>query len=232
MWALLDRTHCLQELMEDRDKEGKNWVLYAAEAGNRRVFQKIGYGSEGVYAQFSETDNRGWNGFMYAARGRGVHSAKFLKILRRICLSGPGSRGRLTDQLTRVADREAHGAVEGEIDDADPSTLLMHAATGGSESYALVCEMMREADCAFPLDERFNKGAILLSWAAEGGDNGVLDTVAEGIRVRASVQTILVKRGNHGMTCSSYLTSSPRIAPSVVNAYIFSIPLSTSPQNF
>ncbi|CAM9757421.1 unnamed protein product [Scytosiphon promiscuus] len=182
VWTLLDRTNCLQELMEDRDKEGKNWVLYAAEAGNLAVFHKTGYGSEGVYTQFSQADGRGWNGFMYAARGKGAHSAMFLATLRRLCLAGAENQGRLTEQLTRVADTEAHGASDWEIVDADPSTLLMHAAIGGSELYTLVCEMMREVDCAYPLDERFNKGAILLSWAAEGGDTTVLDKVAEGIK--------------------------------------------------
>lgn len=179
MWSLLERTHCLDELRDDSDKDGKNWVLYAAEFGNLGLFFRLGYRPEDIYAQLSAEDARGWNGFMYAARGRrrrggAAHSAEFLREVRKLCFSSPEDRERLREQLTRVAE-----------EDDDRPTMLLHGAIGGRESYSLVCEMMREADCAAPLGEGEGgpgREAALLSWAVEGGDVDVLTVVAGGIK--------------------------------------------------
>ena len=171
MWTLLESTHCLDELRDDKDKEKKNWVLYAAEHGNLGLFFRLGYHLEDIYSQLEAEDVRGWNGFMYAARGRGAHSSEFLRKLRKLCFSRPEDRDRLRAQLTRIA-----------TGDGDDSTMLLHAAIGGRESYALVCEMMREAGCDAPSEEGPTRGAALLSWAAEGGDVDVLTVVAGGIK--------------------------------------------------
>lgn len=170
VWLLLENTNCLDELKDDRDKEDKNWVLYAAEAGNLCVFDKLGQTFEGKFGELETEDARGWNGFTYAARGRGVQSVEFLGELRKLCFSRTAGREMLTDQLTRSTR------------DADCSTMLTHAAIGGLHSYKLVCEMMRDAGCSDPPDERHS--IVLLSWAAEGGNTAVLNVVAGGIKVR------------------------------------------------
>lgn len=174
MWDLLETNNCLDELKDDRDKEDRNWVLYAAEAGNLSVFHRFGQSLEDKRAQLETEDKRGWNGFMYAARGgRGVHGVRFLRELRQLCVSRAADLGMLREQLTRSAR------------DADRSTMLTHAAIGGLDSYRLVCEMMREADCNDLPDE--HNSIVLLSWAAQGGNTAVLNVVAGGIKVRTPV---------------------------------------------
>lgn len=46
VWELLGAANVLDELRDDRDKEGKKWVLNAWEAGNLCVFDKFGQSLE------------------------------------------------------------------------------------------------------------------------------------------------------------------------------------------
>lgn len=169
VWALLERTGCLEELLEEQDKQGKSWVLHAAEVSNLAVFQKLDRGLAHVYSLFSATDRRGWSGFMYAARARGEHSTDFLSMLCGLCFAEIKDQPRLVRELTRTADD-------------DNSTMLMHSARGGHGSYALVCRMLRDSGCIGEDDEHTT--ATLLIWAARGGDINVLNAVAGGIKVR------------------------------------------------
>lgn len=170
VWTLASRAGCLDELLEERDLEGRNWILHAAEAGNLAVFKQLDRGTREMYDLFSTEDVKGWSGFMYAARGKGDRNNDFLTMLCGMCF--PEEKDPLlSEQLTRVAE------------DDDASTLLMHAAIGGRESYAVVCRMIREAGC---VDRRgdLDRDPVLLSWAAKGGDVLALNAVAEGIKVR------------------------------------------------
>lgn len=204
MWSLLERTRCLEELRDDSDKAGKNWVLYAAEFGNLGLFFRLGYRPEDIYAQLSAEDKRGWNGFMYAARGRrrrgaaaAPHNAEFLREVRKLCFLGPENRGRLREQLTRVAER-----------DDDRSTMLLHAAIGGRDSYSLVCKLMREAGCAAPPGEGEggpDREAALLSWAVEGGDMDVLNVVAGGIKASKPCGISMYSEEAHAEAVTVYL---------------------------
>ena len=169
VWALAERARCLEELKEQRDFEGRNWILHAAEAGNLAVFKQLDGGPRVMYNLFSAVDSKGWSGFMYAARGKGDHNVDFLTMLCGMCF--PDEKDPLlSEQLTRVAE------------DDDASTLLMHAAIGGREPYAVVCRMIREAEC---VDRRgdLDRDPVLLSWAAQGGDVQVLNAVSDGIKV-------------------------------------------------
>lgn len=173
VWELLERTEWLDENKQGRDKERKNWVLYAAEAGNLGIFDKLG--PRDLCAELETKDERGWNGFMYAVRGRGTNSVEFLNRLGDLCFSQAAGPGMLRQQLTRSAT------------DDDRSTMLAHAAIGGYGLFSSVCKMMREARCAGLPDERQNMEAVLLSWAAEGGNIDVLTVVAGGVKVRVRV---------------------------------------------
>lgn len=172
VWELSRRMGCLDELREEYDKKGKNYVLHAAEAGNPAIFQKISSDEEpDVYTLFSATDDKGWNGFMYAARGRGLHSTTFLRKLFEICDAQPVEPEQVKEQLTRVAD------------DDDKSTLLMHAAIGGRGSYDTIWRKMQKLKCIDAGDS--DRDVVLLSWAAQGGDVAVLNAVAARIKVRS-----------------------------------------------
>lgn len=170
VWALLDETCWLDELCQAKDKNGKSWVIHAAEAGNLATFQKLG--GLNTNALFSATDSRDWSGFQYAARGRGPFSVDFLSMLCGLCFAESAQHSLLVEQLTREAD------------DDDRSTLLMHAAIGGMGCYAFVCGMMREVGCVALEPDTQQRLCVLLSWAAQGGDIGVLNAVAGGIKVR------------------------------------------------
>lgn len=175
VWKLLERTDCLAELMGEEDKMGMSWVHHSAQAGNLSIFQKVEL--KDLYALFCLEDGRGWNGFMCAARGKGPRSLDFLSMLCGLCFAETGEQARLEEQVTRVADDEDH------------SNLLMHAAIGGRESYAYVCGIVRDVKiCDQPVE--YDKDAMLLSWAAKGGDISVLNTVAGGIKVRLSVTSV------------------------------------------
>lgn len=168
-WALLKQTGCLRGLLDSKDENNRSWILYAAESGNLEALSK----PEIDISAFSSKDNEGWSGFMYAARGRGATNASFLE---KICESAklvdnPQSEAHLKQQLTRVAN------------DSDRSTLLMHAAIGGRESYSLICKLMRENGCVDDWRRGCDGDAVLLSWAAEGGDIHVFEMVAQGIKV-------------------------------------------------
>lgn len=171
VWALLERTRCLRELMDECDKDGKSWVLYAAEAGNPAVFDKIRAISEDVYTLFRKTDSRGWNGFMYAVRKRAPDNLDFLRMVCAACFASRADAPKLEEQLTRVAN------------DDDKSTMLMHASIGGRKAYSFVCSMMSEIKYAGNPDQH-DKNLAMLSWAAQGGDITVLNMVAEGIKVQ------------------------------------------------
>lgn len=181
VWALLERIRCLRELMDENDKDGKSWVLYAAEAGNPAVFDKIRLISEDVYTLFSRADRRGWNGFMYTVRRRGAGNLSFLKMLCAACFASREDAAKLEEQLTRVAN------------DEDRSTMLMHASIGGRKAYNFVCSMMSEIEYVGNPDQH-DKNLAMLCWAAQGGDITVLNMVAEGIKVLGAITTI---RGAH-----------------------------------
>ncbi|CAN0283207.1 unnamed protein product, partial [Ascophyllum nodosum] len=85
VWALAERARCLEELKEQRDFEGRNWILHAAEAGNLAVFKQLDGGPRVMYNLFSAVDSKGWSGFMYAARGKGDHNVDFLTMLCGMC---------------------------------------------------------------------------------------------------------------------------------------------------
>lgn len=172
VWALLEQTCWLDELCQAKDKNGKSWVVHAAEAGNLAVFQKLG--GLDTNALFSAADSRDWSGFQYAARGRGAFSLDFLSMLCGLCFAEPAQHGLLVQQLTR------------ESKDDDRSTLLMHSAIGGMGCYEYVCGMMREVGCATFQGDMQERLCVLLSWAAQGGDIGVLNSVAGGIKVRTN----------------------------------------------
>lgn len=172
VWALLERTRCLRELMDENDKGGKSWVLYAAEAGNTAIFDKIRVLSEDVYTLFSKPDKRGWNGFMYTVRRRSPNNLCFLKMLCAACFASRADAAKLEEQLTRVAS------------DDDKSTMLMHASIGGRKAYNFVCSMMSEIEYEGNPDQH-DKNLAMLCWAAEGGDITVLNMVAEGVKVLA-----------------------------------------------
>lgn len=179
-WRLLEQTGCLRELLGSKDEDDRSWILYAAEAGNLGALSKL----ENNISAFSSTDKKGWSGFMYAARGRGATNASFLK---KICetaksVDDPQSEAHLKGQLTRVAK------------DSDRSTLLMHAAIGGRESYSLICELMRETGCVNDWHRECDDDAVLLSWAAEGGDIEVFEKAAQGIKVMS--YTFLARIGS------------------------------------
>lgn len=164
---LAEQSGCLEELLEDEDRGGRNWVFHAAEAGNLVIFKHLDMKAGGVYGLFNTVDNNGWGGFMYAARGKNV---EFFTMLCGLCFADKKD-SLLSEQLTR----EAH--------DDDSSTLLMHAAIGGLDMYNVVIRMIRENGCH---DHWGNpdKDSALLSWAAKGGDVRVLNAVAESIKVR------------------------------------------------
>lgn len=169
VWTLLERTKTLEELLDEEDKDGKSWILYAAEDGNCEVFPKLDKVHADNYAIFSSKDNNGWNGFTYAARGQTVDSLNFLNNMCRVCFIGVAGQERLEEQLKRKS-----------IDD---STMQMHAAIGGYTQFALVSKMMRDIGYAIQSGEDSND-PMLLSWAAKGGDIIVLEMVAKGIKVR------------------------------------------------
>ena len=171
VWALVERTRCLRELMDENDKDGKSWVLYAAEAGNPALFDKIRVMSEDVYTLFNKADKRGWNGFMYTVRRR-TSNLNFLKMVCAACFASRADAAKLEEQLTRVAN------------DDDRSTLLMHSSIGGRNAYNFVCSMMSEIEYAGNPDQH-DKNLAMLCWAAQGGDITVLNMVAEGIKVPA-----------------------------------------------
>lgn len=162
---LAEQSGCLEELLEGKDRGGRNWLFHAAEAGNLAVFKQLDI--RDIYTLFSAVDNNGWGGFMYAVRGKNV---EFFTMLCGLCFSDKRD-SLLSKQLTRVAH------------DDDSSTLLMHAAIGGLEQYNVVDQMIRETGC---YDHRgdLDKDSALLSWAAKGGDARVLNAVAERIKVR------------------------------------------------
>ena len=162
--------------MDENDKDGKSWVLYAAEAGNPVVFDKIRIIAEDVYTLFSKADNRGWNGFMYTVRRRGAGNLSFLKMLCAACFASRADAAKLEEQLTRVAN------------DDDRSTMLMHSSIGGRKAYNFVCSMMSEIEYTGNPDQG-NKNLAMLCWAAQGGDVTVLNMVAEGIKVLGAIAT-------------------------------------------
>lgn len=193
VWALLERTRCLRELIDENDKGGKSWVLYAAEAGNPVVFDKIHVIAEDVYTLFSKADNRGWNGFMYSVRRRGASNLSFLKMLCAECFASRADAAKLEEQLTRVAS------------DDDRSTMLMHASIGGRKAYNFVCSMMSEIEFTGNPDQG-NKNLAMLCWAARGGDVTVLNMVAEGIKVLGAIAT---KHCSHASYACAHRRASP-----------------------
>lgn len=164
------RRNCLDELMEADDRDGKSWFLHAAAASNLDVLVKIRLPN--MYAICCASDRKGWNAFTHAARGQGERGSEFFAKLCDTLLDGDDNADRRKNQMVRVAN------------DDDQSTLLMHAAVGGSENFRRVCLMMRKDDLA-PSFAECDRDATLLSWAAEGGDAVVISTVAAKIKVRA-----------------------------------------------
>ena len=172
VWVLLEQADCLEELKAEIDSNGKSWIHYAAEAGNLTALSKFGSDLSAKQESLSAADNEGWSGFMYAARGRGDFNASFLETIcgRTTSVVNPGNEQQIKEQLTRVAH------------DSDESTLLMHAAIGGRKSYEIICSLMADTGCV-DKNGKYDQDFMLLSWAAEGGDTQVFETVAQGIKV-------------------------------------------------
>lgn len=166
-WEVADQTDCLEDLLKEKDFKGRNWLLHAAKAGNSAVFELI-KDQKKLYNSFNEGDEMGWNGFMYAARGQEGQNGEFFKELCEMCFYGDKG-DLLCDQLKKVSR------------DEDESTLLMHAAIGGHKTYAKVCRMIQTTGCGDM--NGLKRHAVLLSWAAEGGNIQVLNAVAKGIKV-------------------------------------------------
>lgn len=164
----ITRSSCLDELKKDKDQDGNSWFLHAAASSNLHVLETVCPAD--MYAKCCASDRKGWNAFTYAARGQGKCGSDFVANLCEKCLNGQENTERCRTQTVRRAE------------DEDESTLLRHAAIGRREIFRLVCRMMKHHDLAQSLGEN-GRDATLLSWAVQGGDAAVINTVAAKIKV-------------------------------------------------
>lgn len=169
VWGIFYARKELAGQLAAADKDGKRVLMYAAEAGNEALVDKI---LDWEREQGEARDLQGWNVLMYAARGR--RSEKVLQVLH--------------DWYSHQALLEHQLTMEG----FDGATVLMHAALGGFRSFSTVRKFLSAEESGFAKHsasdlERRPLEAKLLGWAAKGGDTDVLNAVAAGIKVLGTV---------------------------------------------
>lgn len=163
VWDILVYRGLIEKQKAEVDKDGRGWLLHAAEAGNIAVFRHLSReNATDSCALFGAVDNKGWSGFMYAARQKTGGKPAFLRQL-----------------LVNYAHTDSPQLFE----QLKSWELLKHSAIGGYDNFEMMCNFMRKKACIEcpPADRKYEE---LLSWAAEGGDIRVLNAVASGLQVR------------------------------------------------